>query len=235
MSSPKTIVKEICPPALWKSARNLKLFLSTRARSLGLKEGAQDLNPYWDAEMAALLETWGDGNVWNEIPMFLFDLEGRVLDIACGTGKSMEIVKQRNPKLDVYGCDISDLLIEKAKSRGIPADKLIVCDATDMNMYPDNSFDYAYSIGSLEHFTEDGIDKLIKETARLVRKSTFHMMPTSRSQRDEGWMKTYQSFYNNSPDWWVAKFRRHFKKVETFSSAWNDDFSVGTWFVTTKL
>jgi ubiquinone/menaquinone biosynthesis C-methylase UbiE len=230
----KNVVKELCPPLLWRGLKHSKKALKERLRSVRTQEGVQDLDPYWEEEMAQILETWGDGNVWNEIAMFMFQRKGKVLDIACGTGKTMSILNRQNPGLDIYGCDISDLLIGKAKARGLASEKLIVCDATKMDAYADNSFDLAYSIGSLEHFSSEGIDALVAETRRLVRSTSFHMMPVSRSGKDEGWLKTYQSFYNNSVDWWVARFKKGFEEVHVFDSKWEDEISVGKWFVTDK-
>ncbi len=40
-------------------------------------------------------------------------------------------------------------------------------DATSMS-YPDQSFDWAYSIGSLEHFPADGIEKFLRECGRVA-------------------------------------------------------------------
>jgi hypothetical protein len=60
------------------------------------------------------------------------------------------------------------------------------------------------------------------------------MVPVSRSGRDEGWMKTYQSFFNNSVEWWTAKYRAGFVRVQVLDSAWEDALSVGKWFVCAK-
>lgn len=210
-----------------------KPLLSTRAviRSASKSVAGQDLDVYWDAEMAQLLETWGERNVWKEIPLLMVNCQGKVLDIACGTGKTMEIIS-RFP-LDVHGCDISDLLIGKAIERGIQQDHLTICDATKMP-YENDSFDYAYSIGSLEHFTEEGITLLLKECRRTVRKVSFHMIPVSRSGKDEGWLKTYQSFHNNSVAWWLEKYQSAYETVYVLDSTWDDPISVGKWFVCIK-
>jgi SAM-dependent methyltransferase len=189
----------------------------------------QDLGVYWDPKMAALLETWGIGNAWNEIQLLLVNVEGRVLDIACGTGKVMTLLAPY-PQLEVHGFDISDFLIGKALARGIPRDRLTIADATKTG-YPDRAFDYGYSIGSLEHFTEDGIVAFCAETHRIIRRASFHQIPTSRSGRDEGWIKTLQSYHNNSVGWWLERFHTAFAKVHVFDSAWNDKISVGKWFV----
>lgn len=193
----------------------------------------QALDVYWDPKMAAILETWGEGNAWNEIQLLLLNApESTVLDIACGTGKVMTILEPY-PNLEVHGFDISDFLIEKAVARGIPRDRLRVADATKTG-YADDAFDYGYSIGSLEHFTEDGISGFVHETYRITKKATFHMIPVSRSGRDEGWMTTLQSFHNNSVEWWLARYREAYPVVRVLDSAWHDRISVGKWFLCMK-
>ncbi len=192
----------------------------------------QDLDIYWDPKMAAVLDTWGIGNAWNEIQLLLLNQRGTVIDIACGTGKVMTLLAAY-PELEVHGFDISDFLLQKAIDRGIPRDRLKVSDATKTD-YPDNAFDYGYSNGSLEHFTEDGIRKFVTETYRITRDASFHQIPTARSGRNEGWMKTRQSFHNNSVDWWVERYKSAYSTVHVLDSAWNDGISVGKWFVCVK-
>lgn len=200
-----------------------------RRTPMNPQPGQQDLDVYWDRDMAEMLESWGEGNVWNEIQFLMVNCKGRVLDIACGTGKTIELLS-RFTELEIYGCDISDYLIHKAIARGISADRLVVCDATKTD-YPDNYFNYAYSIGSLEHFTEDGIVKFLSECYRIVGGSSFHMVPISRMEIDEGWTKTYQSFHNNSTEWWLKKYKSVYETVHVLDSVWKDDISVGKWFI----
>ena len=194
--------------------------------------GNQDLDVYWDPKMAEILETWGIGNTWNEIQLLLANVRGKVVDIACGTGKAMTMLSPY-PALEVHGFDVSDFLIQKAIDRGIPRDRLAVADATKTH-YSDNEFDYGYSIGSLEHFTEDGILNFVAETHRITRFASFHQIPVSRSDRNEGWMKTHQSFHNNSVAWWLERYRSAYSTVHVLDSAWNDKISVGKWFLCVK-
>lgn len=227
----KEALRQICPPPVWR------VLQAVRARALGAswlapQPGEQDLDVYWDPRMAALLETWGEGNAWNEIQLLMAALSGRVLDIACGTGKTIELL-QRFPALEVHGCDISDLLIAKAVQRGIPPERLTITDATAMN-YPDGAFAWGYSIGSLEHFTEEGIGKFIAECHRVVSGSTFHMIPVSRSGSNIGWIKTFQSYHNNSPAWWEAKCRATYPHVNILDSTWADEISTGKWLICSK-
>jgi ubiquinone/menaquinone biosynthesis C-methylase UbiE len=197
-----------------------------------LDPNKQDLDLYWDPDYAQVLETWGEGNTWEEIQFLLVNCKGKILDIACGTGRTMEILSGIRG-IELHGCDISDFLISKAIERGIRHDWLSVCDATQMN-FPDNIFDYAYSIGSLEHFTEEGISKFIAECYRVTKINSFHMLPVSRSGKNEGWMKTIQSFHNNSVNWWLNKFKTYYKTVYVLDSKWDDAISVGKWFICIK-
>jgi ubiquinone/menaquinone biosynthesis C-methylase UbiE len=190
---------------------------------------SQSLDIYWDDEFSGILETWGEGNVWSEIEFLAVNCHGKILDVACGTGKVMEKLK-RFRALELYGCDISDALINKAINRGLPVDRLIVCDATKTE-YPDGMFDYAYSIGSLEHFTEKGIEKCISECFRITTKAAFHNVPVSRDNADHGWIRRTQSYYNNSQEWWLNKFKACYSDVYVLNSLWEDDISIGKWFV----
>jgi SAM-dependent methyltransferase len=233
----KDFIKRILPRALVEILIHIRDNLFFRKREAlnnkpQLDSSKQDLDMYWDPEYSQVLETWGEGNVWDEIQYLVVNCKGKVLDVACGTGKTIEILSGLH-EIEVYGCDISDFLIGQAIERGINQNRLSVCDATQMN-FPSNYFDYAYSIGSLEHFTEDGVLKCIGECHRVAKTSSFHTVPVSRSGKDEGWIKTIQSYHNNSVEWWLEKYRTFYKTVYVFDSRWQDNISVGKWFVCIK-
>jgi len=192
----------------------------------------QNLAPYWDSNFVESLETWGEGNTWEEIQFLLSGCEGRILDVACGTGKVISILAKFR-KIETFGCDISDFLIQKAIDRGIEKNKLCVCNATKME-YPDNFFNFSYSIGSLEHFSDTGIEKCIQECHRVTVKNSVHMVPVSRSGTDDGWITTIQSFHNNSVEWWKRKFLSFYTDVIILDSRWCDDLSTGKWFICFK-
>ncbi|HEX4049628.1 MAG TPA: class I SAM-dependent methyltransferase [Steroidobacteraceae bacterium] len=224
----KTIVKDLLPPLLLRWIKSARKSLARKSAAVG-HTSAQDLGLYWDPKMAAALEVWGEGNAWNEIQLLMTNASGTALDVACGTGKVMAILEGIKT-LEVHGCDISDFLLAKATERGLLKERLTCCDATALP-YPAKSFDYAYSIGSLEHFTEEGIHGVLQQCRRTVKTRSFHMIPVSRSQKDEGWITPWQSYFNNSTDWWVAKCKTTFCKVTVLDSAWQDDISLGKWLV----
>lgn len=229
------LFKQLCPPVLFDALQQYKRKFQPHhsgADSLKSHPDGQDLDIYWHTEMAQILETWGEGNVWNEIQFFLVNCHGKVLDLACGTGKSMEVCSHF-PHIELYGLDISDFLIGKAKDRGIPAQRLSVCDATK-TPYENDFFNFSYSIGSLEHFTEAGIGAVISECHRIAQESSFHLVPVSKSSKNEGWITPYQSYFNNSIEWWLEKFQSNYNQVFVLNSSWCDDFSLGKWFVCKK-
>lgn len=213
--------------------RNLKYaYVRARIRSK-LKQArpvssVQALDVYSDPTFDATVSTWAEKSAWIEVQHLLAPAEGPILDVACGAGNA--ILKVRRPARRVLGCDISHYLLELAASRGVARDDLSVCDATRLP-YRNDAFECSYSIGSLEHFTSDGIDQMLGECARVTRWMSCHQIPTSRSGRDEGWIALTQSYFNNSPEWWRQRFARQFSRVEILDSTWEDAISVGKWLI----
>ena len=232
----RNFIKLICPPIILigfiKIKRRIKIRNKKEQQKISLDSSNQDLNLYWNEAFSKILETWGEDNAWNEIQLILASCKGKVLDIACGTGITMDILKKYN-QLELYGVDISDFLIDKAIEKNIPKERLKVADATAEN-YLENEFDYSFSIGSLEHFTEEGIIKFIEQSYRITKKVSYHMIPVSKSNLDEGWTKTTQSFFNNSEEWWLEKFKTKFSKVYYIPSKWEDRISYGRWYICVK-
>jgi ubiquinone/menaquinone biosynthesis C-methylase UbiE len=195
-------------------------------------EGKGHLDLYWSEEMSKILETWGEKNAWHEIEYLMAPCQGRVLDIACGTGRTIMQLSVFQ-ELEVHGCDISDYLIRKAQTKGISPDRLVVCDATEMP-YQSGLFDYSFSIGSLEHFRDENCEAFIREAARVTRIGSFHQIPTSRDDIEHGWITTLQSYHNNPVSWWLPKFEKQFRKVMVLRSLWEDSQSIGRWFLCYK-
>lgn len=219
------------PPIMFQTMRGFSKTASNRI-SKGKTEG-QELDIYWTEDMANQLENWGKDHTWNEIECLLVNCKGKILDIACGTGVNI-LSLSRFKNLELYGFDISDYLINKAIDKGIDPEKLRIADAT-ATKYLDGEFDYSYSIGSLEHFTEDGIDLFLSECSRYTKIASLHMIPVSETNVNEGWLRTNQSFHNNSIEWWLTHYSKHFKKLEVINSGYKDPgLSLGKWFICYK-
>ena len=202
-------IKYLLPPFLidlLKIIRN-----KTKKNKFTAEPKSQSLELYSDPEMAKILDTWGERNSWIEIQhIFHQKKDEKILDIACGTGKVIEILNKNLDLKNIYGCDISKLLISKAIERGIPRENLKICDATNLP-YEENEFDYNYSIGSLEHFTKDGILKFLRSSIMVTKNEGYHMIPVSRNNKNNGWIVNHQSYFNNSVEW-CQNFVKEFLK-----------------------
>tara|TARA_B100000787_G_C16163221_1_gene282529 strand:- start:250 stop:936 length:687 start_codon:yes stop_codon:yes gene_type:complete len=227
----KKIIISLIPPIILSLYRNFKKKL-TKKKFFSNPE-KQELDLYYDKDMAKILDTWGERNVWIEVQHLFQEKKSKTLDIACGTGKVIEILNKNLNHNEVYGCDISDFLIGKALERGIDKEKLQVCDATNLP-YKENEFEFNYSIGSLEHFTKEGILKFLKESKRVTQTTGYHLIPVSRSGKDEGWITNYQSYFNNSLSWWTDICKKEFKDISVLDSGWDDEISVGKWLILKK-
>tara|TARA_B100001057_G_C22681633_1_gene883994 strand:- start:414 stop:1103 length:690 start_codon:yes stop_codon:yes gene_type:complete len=228
----KIFFKQLIPPLFLKLYRDIYFYFLINKNKKKISKD-QDIDIYNKSLTAEKLSEWGKETTWNEIQMFFDDKEGKILDVACGTGLNIIDLLRINSKASLYGCDISQFLIDIAVKNGVKKENLFCIDATELN-FEENFFDYSYSIGSMEHFTEDGIDKLIEKLSKITKKTSIHMMPVSKKNINEGWIKTYQTFHNNSVEWWVEKFRKKFSKVDVIDSSWSDHISVGKWFVCYK-
>jgi len=230
----KQLIKNILPPILIFLIKKNYFFFLLKKNKLNINESIQDIEIYNDPVTAQKLEEWGKGTVWNEIILLLNGKSGKILDVACGTGKNIVDLQKTNPKASFYGCDISQFLMDIAANKEeISAEKLKCIDATQLD-YDEEFFDYSYSIGSLEHFTNEGIDQVIEKLFHVTNTASFHMMPVSKKNKNEGWTKTYQTFHNNSVEWWVNKFNKKFTTVYVIDSSWSDFISDGKWFLCYK-
>jgi SAM-dependent methyltransferase len=208
-------------------------YTRTRIRSRLARNVSRDIRPaldvYSDPSFVATVTTWGRGTGWTEIQYFLSLCRGRVLDLACGPC-SVHAELRGLPQCELHGCDISLYLLKAAVASGISPSRLTVCDAT-RTPYRDAAFDHAFSIGSLAHFTEDGILRFVAENRRVASGVSFHQVPTSRDGRDHGWLVLDQSYFLNSVGWWRQKFASSYPRVHVVDSRWNDSISLGKWFI----
>lgn len=225
-------IKYFLPPVIVDILKLIRK--KTKFKKLISEPKNQFLELYNDPEMAKILDVWGERNAWIDVQHIFHDKrDAKILDIACGTGKVIEILNKNIKASNVYGCDISKFLIAKAIEREIPEQRLKICDATDLP-YKENEFDYNYSIGSLEHFTKNGIIKFLKSSISVTKFEGYHMIPVSKNNKDNGWINNYQSYFNNSIDWWSNLCGQISKNYYFLDSSWEDDLSIGKWLVVKK-
>lgn len=94
----------------------------------------------------------------------------RVLDLACGSGR--HVVHLAREGFEVYGIDISDKGISKAKSlleeEGLGAN-LVIGSIYEQLPYKDDFFDAVVCIRALHHGTIDEIREAIDEIERVLK------------------------------------------------------------------
>ena len=95
-----------------------------------------------------------------------------VIDIACGTGAQVFELCEIASK--IVGIDLSESMINRAKSTGkkrsISNIDFFVCDATDLWMFEENSFDVAIMSLALHQFQPDLHLPVLSEMKRVAKR-----------------------------------------------------------------
>lgn len=90
-----------------------------------------------------------------------------IMDLGCGTGAVLERIHQQNGEAQLFGLDLSENMLERAKQRlGLKA-TLTVGDAENLP-YDDNSFDLVYCVESFHHYPNPL--KALSEIKRVLKK-----------------------------------------------------------------
>jgi SAM-dependent methyltransferase len=97
-----------------------------------------------------------------DVPLRLLgEPSGRLLDLGCGTGAHS--VAFREAGWTLTGIDVSDDMLERARSRGLD---VVRANATDLP-FEDGSFDAAHSLWT--HTDLDDFPAAVQEVARVLR------------------------------------------------------------------
>ena len=90
----------------------------------------------------------------------------RILDIGVGTGALAKYISKKGER--IYGIDICEVMIEKAKERGIPNLELSVGNAKQM-LYESEFFDIVILDGILQ-YNLGNINKIMAEVGRVLKR-----------------------------------------------------------------
>ncbi|TVQ22975.1 MAG: class I SAM-dependent methyltransferase [Spirochaetaceae bacterium] len=93
----------------------------------------------------------------------------RVLDAACGSGAYTRALVDRG--VDAFGTDLSDAMIERARSCGLAADRCEVADMLDARDHRAAPFDLVFCIGnSIAHLSSyDHVSRFFASAADALR------------------------------------------------------------------
>ncbi|MGQ9578351.1 MAG: class I SAM-dependent methyltransferase [Candidatus Aminicenantales bacterium] len=98
-----------------------------------------------------------------------------VLDVGCGAGLFLALAEKRFRRC--YGLDLSEEALKKA--RNTASSSYFLCGAGEELPFPNKSFDFIFSLGSLEHFLD--LRRAIKEIVRVLKNDgqAFILLPNS--------------------------------------------------------
>jgi ubiquinone/menaquinone biosynthesis C-methylase UbiE len=100
-------------------------------------------------------------------------LFGEVLDVGCGDGYGIYLMKKNKDITNIFGIDIQDEAIKLAK-KNIPGAKVLKAEAENLP-FENNSFDCVHCGQTLEHVKYDM--KVIEEIKRVVRNRIVFSVP----------------------------------------------------------
>jgi SAM-dependent methyltransferase len=92
----------------------------------------------------------------------------RVLDIGCGYGRIERFLSPHCS--EIHGVDASGTAVRRA-TRYVPESNCYFrrISGTDLSRYPDGWFDFAFSVGTLQHVSRETAFGLLAETYRVLR------------------------------------------------------------------
>jgi ubiquinone/menaquinone biosynthesis C-methylase UbiE len=97
----------------------------------------------------------------------------RGLDIGCGLGRNLRLLKQRFPNVSLVGLDVAQAAVDATRASGFEA---YVADASTEIPYPDRSFDFVLCGEVIEHVVKT--DNLLRETRRVLRPGGLLILTT---------------------------------------------------------
>lgn len=89
-----------------------------------------------------------------------------VLDLGCGTGEMLRLLREEHPEMMLYGLDLSPEMIRMAERKHIMHVDLRVGDA-EFLPYADQSFDVVLCMQSFHHYPNP--KEVLKEVHRVLR------------------------------------------------------------------
>lgn len=162
---------------------------------------------------------------WDAQALFdTFDLKDKkCLDLGSCFGYQVKYLNQLGA--NAYGCDISRFAVEHAYDTS----RITWADLEDELPYPDNSFDFVYSISVTEHLSYMGLDNLINEIKRILK-------PDGCFFNSAG-LITQKEFFNDKShqiqekyNWWRNKMsaigpedlvkKEHFESISKSTKLW---------------
>jgi SAM-dependent methyltransferase len=120
-----------------------------------------------------------------------------VLDVGCGEGKNVLLLKKRMNEIKAVGIDIHDQSLEIAKNAKC-YEKLIKSDVS-RRIFKNKSFDCVLCLQVIEHLNKKDVTKLIVDLEKCARKQVIISTPIGKlfqGKIGSNQYQRHQSFYS---------------------------------------
>jgi SAM-dependent methyltransferase len=122
-------------------------------------------------------------NAWTyEIERLTENTTGKVIEVGCALGLSSLYLAKRGRK--ITGIDFSSemckLFLDSAEKLGLHVES-ICADITSPLPIADNEYDIVWHAGVIEHFSDDEVQFIINENARIAKECVICMCPNANS------------------------------------------------------
>jgi ubiquinone/menaquinone biosynthesis C-methylase UbiE len=115
----------------------------------------------------------------------------RVLDVGCGTGALVVMLKRQYPAVDVVGLDPDPKALRRARTKATRAPVSVQFDQAfaDELPYRDSSFDRVLSSFMFHHLKEDEREKMLREVSRVLKSGgSFHLVDFVMDHASHGFL-----------------------------------------------
>jgi len=130
----------------------------------------------------------------------------KILDIGCGKGFQLVELTRVVPGIEVYGLDISEYALANAHED--IRDRLTLGDANALP-WPDDHFDFVFSITTLHNLHNYDLDKALREMERVGKKHKYLCVESYRNETEKAnllyWQVTCEAFC--TPEEWRWWFK----------------------------
>jgi SAM-dependent methyltransferase len=113
-----------------------------------------------------------------------------ILDVGCGTGTPMELIKIQNPEIRATGADVYEPYLKEAEKKGI-YEKLVHTNVTELP-FAEREFDVVVCFHVIEHLEKEAAWKLLEKLESLAKKRVVVAMPVGDLPQDEYEGNPYQ-------------------------------------------
>ena len=131
----------------------------------------------------------------------------KILDVGCGKAFLLYEFTRAVPGVEIAGLDISAYGIAHSKEET----RLFLREGSCTKLpYPDQSFDFVYSINTFHNLKVDDLKAALQEVERVGRNRKWICVESYRNEREKVnllyWQLTCMSFY--MPEEWVWLYRQ---------------------------